>query len=75
MSAPVYAMAYGLKGFGRSKTMRVRIERMDAQYVWCRTASVADAGTPLVLDRSQIELERDLIEETMSHRDGLVAFG
>lgn len=75
MSSPVYAIAYGLKGFGRRSSMRVRIERMDARYVWCRTACVADAGTPLVLDRSQIELERDLIEETMSHRDGLVALG
>ena len=67
-----YGIANGLVGFSNDR-LRVRIERTDGRYVWCRTADLADAGTPLTLDASQVE---PLNEEghTTSHRSGFVIF-
>jgi hypothetical protein len=50
----LYGLAHGLIGF-RSSTLRVRIERRESGYVWVRTADLLDAGTPLVLNSSQVE--------------------
>lgn len=51
-----YGIANNLRGF-RASTLRVRIERRERNYVWVRTADLLDAGTPLVLDASQVEPE------------------
>ena len=53
----MYAIAHKLIGFSVDGpiSLRVRIVREDAHYVWCRTADLLDAGTPLVLDRAQVE--------------------
>lgn len=74
MDLPRYAIAYGVRGFGKRPTsIRVKVTRVEGSYVWCHTASLKDAGTPLVLDLSQIQFEEDwLDEEPVQHRDGLV---
>jgi hypothetical protein len=69
----MYGIASGLVGF-RSTSLRVRIERTEGEYVWVRTASLLDAGTPLVLRRAQVEPETDA-EASVRHRDGLVLLG
>lgn len=50
------ALASGLRGFP-SSILRVRVERIEGSNVWVRTADLLDAGTPLVLDASQVEPE------------------
>jgi hypothetical protein len=68
-----YAIAYGVIGFPKS-SIRVKVTEDRDGYVWVRTADLMDAGTPLVLDRSQIEYELDWpVEDVYMHRDGLVA--
>ncbi len=67
----MYALATGLKGF-ESDTLRVKIVRMDDNYAWVRTADLLDAGTVLVLDRSQIMDEEP--ETALVHKAGLVVF-
>ena len=60
LSVGCYAMAYGLVGFGRKGArthLRVKVERLDSQHVWVRTADLRDAGTPLVLRPDQVEVE------------------
>jgi len=69
-----YAIAYGLIGF-RTSTLRVRVTEERSGYVWVITADLQDAGTKLVLDRSQIEYELEWpADEVLSHKDGLVMF-
>lgn len=67
----MYAIATRLIGF-RSSTLRVRITERRGDYVWVITADLLDAGTKLVLDASQIEVEGE--SEVVRHRDGLVSF-
>ena len=67
-----YGIARGLVGFS-SSSLRVRIERTEGSYAWVRTADIADAGTPLVLDASQIEAEGD--GGAACHKSGLVLIG
>jgi hypothetical protein len=68
-----YAVAYGLKGFGRHKHLRVRIERLEGSYAWVRTTSLHDAGTALVLDVSQLEAEWEWTDEpALMHPTALV---
>lgn len=69
----MYAIATRLVGF-RSDTLRVNVTRREGRYVWCTTADIQDAGTPLILDVSQV---RDMPEAggMVWHRDGLVVFG
>jgi hypothetical protein len=65
-----YAIANGVRGFGPVTSLRVSVLRREAGMVWVRTADIADAGTPLVLDESQIE---SIEAETVSrHKAGLV---
>ena len=54
-----HAVAHNLRGFGLSTTLRVFVTRIDVASgnVWVRTADLCDAGTPLVLDISQVEPE------------------
>jgi len=55
-----YAVAYGLKGFGRGTThLRVVVERETSEYVWVRTHDRKDKGSPMVLSPSQIVYEDD----------------
>lgn len=56
MGLPRYAVAYELQGFGYT-SLRVNVTRVEGTYAWCRTADLRDAGTPLILDLSQIEWE------------------
>lgn len=72
MDLPRYAIAYGVRGFGKVSHIRVCVTRVEGDYVWCRTASLRDAGTPLVLDLSQIEWESDWQDDAVCHRGGLV---
>lgn len=66
-----YAIARNLRGF-KASSLRVKITRSEGAYVWVVTADLLDAGTPLVLDASQIEI---LVSETVtSHKNGLVIF-
>ncbi len=46
--------------------------RIDGDYVFVRTADLLDAGTSLVLDKSQIVPERG--SEALRHKGGLVYF-
>lgn len=75
MNLSRYAMAYGVRGFGKRLTsIRVNVTRVEGDYAWCRTASLRDAGTPLVLSLSQIAWEDELwAHEPVRHKDGLVA--
>lgn len=75
MNLPRYAMAYGVVGFGKSRQIRVNVTRVEGDYVWCRTATLRDAGTPLVLSLSQIEWEDETLGDEVVHMDGLVALG
>lgn len=52
--APFYALASRLVGFP-SDRLRVRVSEVRDGCAWIRTADLLDAGTPLVLDVSQIE--------------------
>ena len=54
MTANKYAIASGLKGFGIHTSLRVRVLEVRGDYVWVITADMADAGTRLVLDPSQL---------------------
>jgi hypothetical protein len=54
-----YFFATSLIGF-RSATLRVRVTERRDGYVWCRTADLLDAGTPLVLRDEQITEEAAL---------------
>ena len=65
----MYAIATGLRGF-RSSSLRVRIERTEGSIVWVRTADLLDAGTPLILDASQVTAEE--AETGLRHKTGLV---
>lgn len=49
----MYALASALVGF-TSTALRVRVTRLDAHYAWVVTADLADAGTALTLNRSQL---------------------
>ena len=49
----MYALASGLVGFP-SSSLRVRVVRTDARYVWVVTADLLDAGTPLTLNAGQV---------------------
>jgi hypothetical protein len=49
----MYALASSLVGF-TSSALRVRVTRLDAHYAWVVTADLADAGTALTLNRSQL---------------------
>jgi hypothetical protein len=49
----MYAVASGLVGFSLS-SLRVRVVRVDSFYAWVVTADLADAGTPLTLNREQL---------------------
>lgn len=75
MNLPAYAVAYGVKGFGRISHIRVNVTRVEGDCVWCRTADIRDAGTPLVLSLSQIEWEVEWKDEDFVHKDGLVTLG
>lgn len=68
----MYANAYGLVGF-RSSSLRVRVVEQRDGYVWCVTASLLDAGTPLTLNASQIEMEWEWEDDAVIHVDGLVS--
>ena len=70
-STPFYAIANSLVGFPR-ESMRVKVTRIEGDYAWVRTADLMDAGTPLTLDLSQIEPERN--EVVVRHSAGFVAF-
>jgi len=67
----MYAVASGLKGF-RSSSLRIRVERDLGDVVIARTADLLDAGTPLALDKAQVE--PDGADTVMVHSDGLVVF-
>jgi hypothetical protein len=49
-----YFFATDLIGF-RSSTLRVRVTERRDGHVWCRTADLLDAGTPLVLRDKQVQ--------------------
>lgn len=66
------ALASGLRGFP-SSILRVRVERVEGRTAWVRTADLLDAGTPLVLDISQVESEPEDAAPSRA-RGGLVAF-
>lgn len=70
VKAMTYAIASGLVGF-RSSSLRVRVERTQGDYAWVRTADLLDAGTPLVLNASQLEPQSS--GEVVRHKSGLVA--
>lgn len=79
LSVGTYALATGLIGFSDS-TLRVYIARIEGAgvlstnaQVFVRTADLRDAGTPLVLDASQIKLI-DEAAATVTHKTGLVSF-
>lgn len=75
LPTPLYAIATGLRGFA-SDSLRVLVVRAEGPNVWVRTADLRDAGTPLVLDASQVTLEEDLPSEGDAvHAAGLVVFG
>lgn len=66
-----YAIASRLVGFA-TDSLRVRVTRREAGCVWCVTADISNAGTPLVLDASQVADEQATSDPI--HRDGLVVF-
>ena len=68
---PAYAIAHNLIGFA-STTLRVKIDRIEGEYVWVTTADLLDAGTKLVLDAGQVEYE-DTTSDLM-YKHGLVIF-
>ena len=68
-----YALASDLKGFADT-TLRVRVIRREGDLVWVRTADLRDAGTPLVLNASQIEAEPEP-EPFLMHFAARVMFG
>ena len=67
-----YAVANGLRGF-RSSSLRVLVTRVELPNVWIRTADLLDAGTPLVLDASQVTPEA-APDSGLQHKTGLVVF-
>ena len=69
-----YGLATGLKGFGPISTLRVRILEARDGVVFVVTADLADAGTRLVLNPSQVEPEPSAAEPSV-HATGLVALG
>ena len=66
-----YAIASNLIGFA-SSALRVIVTRTEGTYVWVTTADLADAGTKLVLDASQVEAEQ--AETDLMAAGGLVTF-
>ncbi len=70
-STTKYGIARNLIGF-RSSSLRVRIEREEMGYVWVRTADLLDAGTCLVLDAAQVEVETEY-ETVLRHKDALIS--
>jgi hypothetical protein len=48
-----YGLASGLVGF-RSSDLRVKVTRIDGNYIFVVTADLLDAGTALVLDAGQV---------------------
>jgi len=67
----MYAIAYGVVGF-LSTSIRVRVIEQRDGYAWVVTASVLDAGTPLTLNSSQIEMEWEWEDDAVVHADGLI---
>ena len=70
----MYGIASNLRGFSRS-TLRVCVTELRDGYAWVVTADLADAGTALVLDASQVRLEADMVDWEVRHCEGLVAIG
>ena len=68
-----YAIASGLVGFS-SDSLRVRVERVEGEYVFVRTADLREtAGIPLCLSADQIRYESDADQVVgWRHKDGLV---
>lgn len=68
-----YALASHLVGFADA-LLRVRVERIEGRIAWVRTADLREAGTPLVVDLSQLrgfEIQREE-DGAVRHRTGLV---
>lgn len=72
-----YALATGLKGFGpNTSTLRVHVLEVRDGVAFVITADLADAGTRLVLNPSQLEPEgSELAAVGVSHASGLVVLG
>jgi hypothetical protein len=68
-----YGIAHNLRGF-EYPSLRVRVERIDGDNIWVRTADLSDAGTPLTLDISQVEMFTSHDAPIWRHKDGLVEF-
>ena len=73
-SANTFALASGLIGF-RSSTLRVRVTERRNGLVWCRTADLQDAGTPLVLRDDQVRDEPSEFFNVLVHAAGFVGLG
>jgi len=50
-----FGIAHNLVGFSQS-SLRVKITEIRDGRVWCVTSDLSDAGCPLVLDQSQVEI-------------------
>jgi hypothetical protein len=69
-----YHLAHGLVGF-EVDTLRVKVERIISDDdVLVRTASLHDAGTPLLLTPKHLTPLPDYVSVGVQHKDGLVTF-
>jgi hypothetical protein len=69
-----YCLAHRLVGFD-SDTLRVKVERIISDHdVLVRTASLQDAGSPLLLKPDQLTPLADYVSIGVQHKDGLVIF-
>ena len=71
-----YALAHNLIGFPCS-TLRVKVTRLEGEYVWVTTADLLSAGVPLTLDVKQVESEEEqawaaCVNAEYAHKDSLV---
>ena len=69
-----YCLAHRLVG-SDSDTLRVKVERIISDHdVLVRTASLQDAGSPLLLQPDQLTPLADYVSLGVQHKAGLVIF-